>query len=326
MPIPKPQLLNFHATISNWRLIHWLALFVFFTLTALLVMLPHWGLTVEDSLAYFNTARFLRGELAFSELRAPFPYRVLMPAIAAYLPGDLRNGFAMLNWFAISTAAATMSWLVGRVGGSRKQVIAAGLLLILSVPTFWYAGYLLTDPGAICARTLFVLGVVTGQPWLAVAAGLTATAVREENILVLVWLVAFRRVGIVPGILAIAAAACWLVFVRWSLFPGLPSYLWVASLDTVRSAMHDTRGLLSLASAAVIIIPLAALGWRHVPLSLSPLKSLLLLMVLPPVYAALSVRVEGRAIWSLYPFLIPFAVYAKMPNRTGSSDNMLRSA
>jgi hypothetical protein len=324
MSIPKPQLLSLHPTISSWRLAHWFSLFAFFFLTALLVMLPHWGLTVEDSLDYFNTARFLRGELPLNELRAPFPYRVLMPAIAAYLPGDLRNGFATVNWFAISIAAATMSWLVGRVGGSRKQVIVAGLLLILSVPTYWYAGYLLTDPGAICARALFVLGVVTGQPWLAVAAGLAATAIREENILLLAWLLACRRVCVVPGLLAIAAAASWLVFVRWSLFAGLPSYLWVASVDTLRNVLHDIPGLLSLASAAVIIVPLAVLGWRHIPPSLSPLKSLLLLMALPPAYAALSVRVEGRAIWSLYPFLIPFALYAMKSHRARSSENIPR--
>jgi hypothetical protein len=30
-------------------------------------------------------------------------------------------------------------------------------------------------------------------------------------------------------------------------------------------------------------------------------------MALPPLYAALCVRVEGRIVWGLYPFLIPFA-------------------
>jgi hypothetical protein len=38
-----------------------------------------------------------------------------------------------------------------------------------------------------------------------------------------------------------------------------------------------------------------------------PLRSLLVLMALPPLYAALCVRVEGRIVWGLYPFLIPFA-------------------
>lgn len=298
---------------SNWTTLQCVAMFALFGIGAFAVLLRHWGLTVEDSLAYFNTARYLRGEVSFSELRAPFPYRLLMPALAAYLPGDLRNTFAGLNWLSITIAAVAMALVVDRVGGSRKQAIFAGLLLIVSVPTFWYGSYLLTDPGAICGRALFVLGVVSGQPWLALGAGLGATAVREENILLIFWLLAYRRVPILPGLAVLVAAAGWLLFVRWHLFSGLPRYVWLPSMGTVWAALHDVRALLSVASAAVIVIPLAAFGMRNSPAELTPLKSLLVLMVLPPLYAALSVRIDGRAIWSLYPFLIPFAVYAISP-------------
>ena len=301
--------------MSDWRPAHWAVLFAVLAAAALLLMQPHWGLTVEDSLAYFDTARYLRGEAAFSELRAPFPYRLLMPALAAYLPGDLRNTFALLNWVAVSVAAAGMCRIVATVGGSRHQVIGAGVLLVLSVPTFWYASYLLTDPGALAARALFVLGVVSGQPWLALGAALTATAIREENILLLGWLLVFRRVGIPVGVAAIAVAAGWLVLVRWWLLPGLPSYLWTPSIETLWRALHDVRSVLSILGAAVVVVPLALLGWKHSPPSLLPLKSMLLLMALPPAYAALSVRVDGRAVWCLYPFLIPLAMYARLPRR-----------
>lgn len=72
-------------------------------------------------------------------------------------------------------------------------------------------GRLARPTGAfLCARTVFVPGVITGQPWLAVGAALAATAIHEENILLLVWLLVFRRVGIAAGIaaLAVAAAGC----------------------------------------------------------------------------------------------------------------------
>lgn len=304
---------------SNWTMLQCLGMFALFAGSAFVVLLPHWGMTVEDSLAYFNTARYLRGEIPFSELRAPFPYRVLIPALAAYLPGNLRDTFAGVNWACITVAATAMALVVDRVGGNRKQAIFAGLLLIFSVPTFWYGSYLLTDPGAICGRALFVLGVVSGQPWLALGAGLGATAVREENILLVFWLLAYRRIPILPGLAAVAAAVAWLLFVRWHLFSGLPRYVWVPSLGTVWAALHDVRALLSLASAAIIVIPLAVFGMRNSPRELAPFKTMLFLMALPPLYAALSVRVDGRAIWSLYPFLIPFAVYAIGPLRKAAS-------
>ena len=290
----------------------WIALALAFAGLALFVMIWRWGGTVEDSLAYFNTARYLRGEVPFSELRAPFPYRLLAPAIAAAFAsilGDTRHSFALLNWLCISGAAVMMALTMSRIGAGRKAAVIAGLLLILSVPTFWYAPYLLTDPAAICARSLFVLAVLSGQPWLAALAGVLASAVREENILLLVWLLAMRRVAIAPGLAALAVAGAWMLTVRWYLLPGLPSYVWAPSIATVISALRDVRSLASIATGIGIVLPLALLGMRRstgAP-ALRPLKSLLLLMVLPPLYAALCVRVDGRAIWSLYPMLIPFA-------------------
>lgn len=304
------------STGNAWSKTRLTGLSLLFAVLSLVVMWSRWGGTVEDSLAYFNTALYLRGELPFSALRAPFPYRVAMPALAASMPGDLRNGFALLNWLATAGTAMVLSYLVYAAGGDRRRVVLAGLLVIFSVPTYWYAPYLLTDPGAILGKSVFALGVVTGQPWIALAGALFATAAREENILLLGWLLLFGRVGLVRGGIALALAAFWLVAVRWWLFPGLPSYLWVPNIGTVIAALSDKRSLLSLISAAIIVIPMAVLGWKRVPDRIKPLKTILLMMAVPPLYAALSVRIEGRAIWSLYPFLIPIAVFAGSPWQT----------
>ena len=64
-----------------------------------------------------------------------------------------------------------------------------------------------------------------------------------------------------------------------------------------------------------MVVSLAVLGWRNAPAQLRPLKSLLLLLALPPLYAALCVRVDGRAIWGLYPMLIPFALSLGLTRR-----------
>lgn len=278
-----------------------------FALLTLIIMAWRWGGTVADSLAYYNTASYFRGELPISALEAPFPYRALMPGLAALLPGELHNSFAILNWLSVSAAAYMICLTLVRLQLPRERAIAGGLMLVLSVPTFWYAPYLLVDPGSLCARAGFVLAVISGQPWLAAGAGLLGTAVREENILLLVWLVAARRIAIVPGLLALGAAAAWILTVRWFLIPGLPGYVWKPGLDKVLRTLGDERALLSLAAGAGIVLPLALLGMRRAAAPLRPLLSLLALMALPPLYAFLCVRVDGRAIWGLYPFLIPFA-------------------
>jgi hypothetical protein len=164
-------------------------------------------------------------------------------------------------------------------------------------------------------RMLFVFAVLTGQPRLALAAGLAATAIREENILLLGWLLIMRQAGLKQCLGALVAAAGWLAAVRWWLIPGLPHYAWVPNLGTTLALLKDTRGLLSLAGCAGLVLPLALVGMRGAPPRIAPLKSLLVLMALPPLYAALSVRVEGRIVWGLYPFLIPFAVSLGLPRR-----------
>lgn len=303
-----------------------LVLFTGFAALALLVMHWRWGGTVEDSQAYFDTARYLRGELRFSELRAPFPYRILVPGIASALPFDLRNGFAGLNWALISGAAAMISVTVSRLGFGRTRAIVAGLLLIVSVPTFWYAPYLLVDPGSIFARAVFVFAILTGQPWLAAAAGIVGTAVREENIVLLAWLLAMRQVPIAWGLAALAAAGMWIVSVRWFLLPGLPRYVWQASVHSIVTNMSNLRTLASLAAGAGLVLPLALIAWRRMPERLKPLRSLLFLLVLPPLYAALSVRIDGRAIWSLYPMLIPIAVSLGLPRIPSTNAEYPKSA
>jgi len=292
--------------------IRWSYLVPAFALLALTVMIWRWGGTIADSQAYYDTARWLRGEIDASGLVAPFPYRVLVPAIAAILPGEVRNTFAALNWVLVTAGACLMSAAVLRAGLGHKRAIAAGLLMIVSLPTFWYAPYLLVDPGSVCARAAFVLALVTGQPWLAALAGLVGTAVREENILLLVWLLAMRRIAILPGLAFLAAAGAWIVTLRWVLITGLPSYTWEPNLGTVLRALQDVPSLLSIGGTAFLVVPLALWGWRSAPRTLRPLASLLFLMALPPLYAALCVRVDGRAVWGLYPFLVPFAVCAGM--------------
>lgn len=47
------------------------------------------------------------------------------------------------------------------------------------------------------------------------------------------------------------------------------------------------------------------------------------MLALPPLYAALPVRVDGRALWGLYRMLLPFAVAALSPRlgrRAGSGE------
>lgn len=283
-----------------------------FGLLALAVMWWRWGGTIEDSLAYFDTVRYLRGELPLSALRAPFPYRIGVPALVALLPFDARSTFATINWLFVSGSALLLAWSVSTVFAQRKAGILAGLLVVLSFSTFWFAPYLLVDPGSFFARSLFVSGVLLARASLAQAAAIAATVIREENILLIGWLLVTRRVSPLRGALMLAAAGAWMVFVRWYLIPGLPSYTWTPSFAQLLNAFHDTKSLASIVATMGLVVPLAAIAWKSAPPSIAALKSLVLLLALPSLYAMLCVRIDGRAVWGLYPALIPIACVALM--------------
>jgi hypothetical protein len=287
-----------------------------FAVLALAIMLGRWGGTAFDSSAYADTVRWLRGEAPLSALRAPFAYRLAVPALAAVLPGALHNTFAALNWICVTATACLATAAVRRMGFGTRRALAAGLLVVLSVPTFWYAPCPLVDPASVCMRMLFVFAVLTTQPRLALAAALAATAVHEENILLLGWLLVTRRVGVNIGSAALAAAAAWLAAVRVAIVAGLAQAAWLPGIGTMGARLGDTRGLLMLAGCAGVVLPLALAGIWRAPSRIGALRSLLALMALPALYGAVNLRVDGTGVWALYPFLVPFAVSLGLPRWT----------
>ena len=281
---------------------------VIFALVAAVVMWWRWGGTVEDSQAYFDTARYLKGEVEFGELRAPFPYRIGVPGLVALIPFDTRATFAALNWLFVSGSAVILAYTMSKVFRSTVAGYIAGLMLIFSFSTVWFAPYLLVDPGSLFARSLFVMGIVLARHRLAQVAAFLAVLVREENILLLGWMVITRRISLLRGVVLVAAAGTWLIFVRWYLVPNMPAYVWKPSLAQLLHGLQDWKSLATIFATAGVVVPLAIAGWRRAPESLAGLKSLVILLVLPSIYAMLCVRIDGRTVWGLYPLLIPFAV------------------
>lgn len=291
-----------------------------FAILALGMMMGRWGAILDDSQAYLGIARWLRGTAPLAELQAPFSWRFGLPALAAALPGELHRVFATLNWLFVTATALLATATMRQLGFGTQRALAAGLLVILSLPTVWYAPGVLVDPASICMRMLFVFGLLTGRPGVALAAALAGTAIREEDILLLVWLAVDddmrARIGRARIGAALLAALAWIAGVHIGMAPeeGMQSAIpWAPDFVNLAALLTDWRGLLSLAVCAGFVLPLALAGLRDAPERIRPLRGLLLLMLLPSLYAALCAPADGRIVWSLYPFLLPFAVALGMP-------------
>lgn len=294
------------------RRFNWTFVIGGFALVTFVLMAWRLGGAFAGSQAYLDTVRWLRGDLPQAALQAPFSYRLAVPALAALLPGQANSVFGLLNWLFVAATACLATATVRRMGFGTQRALAAGMLVMLSLPAVWYAPTTLVEPGSICMRMLFVFAVLTAKPRLALAAALAATAVSEENILLLGWLVATQRVGRTSGTVAVVAALAWLAAVRWWIEAGVPGAGW-PDAAAIAARFGDWKGWLSLLGCAGIVVPLALAGLRRAPPRIDELKQLLLLMLVPTLLAAVFVRIDGRLAWGLYPFLLPFAVAVGMP-------------
>ncbi|MDN4055561.1 hypothetical protein QPK32_21050 [Massilia sp. YIM B02763] len=295
------------------RRFNWTFVIGGFALVTFVLMAWRLGSAAFDSHAYLDTARWLRGELPQSALQAPFSYRLAVPALAALLPGQVSHVFGVLNWLFVAATACLATAAVRRMGFGTQRALAAGMLAMLSLPVVWYAPTALVEPGSICMRMLFVFAVLTVKPRLALAAALAATAISEDNILLLGWLMATQRVGRRPGTVAVVAALAWLGMVRWWIEAGVPGTNWLPDFAAIAARFGDWKGWLSLLGCAGLVVPLAMAGLRRAPPRITELKGLLLLMLVPALLGAMFGRIDGRLAWELYPFLLPFAAAAGMP-------------
>jgi hypothetical protein len=281
-----------------------------YALLALAMMMGRWGAVEAESSGLLGLAHWLRGEAPLPLLAAPFTYRLGLPALASVLPGELHHVFATLNWLFVAATALLATATVRRLGFGTQRALAAGLLVILALPTVWYAPAVLAEPGSICMRMLFVCGVLTGRPGMALAAALAGTAIREDDILLLAWLAASGQVSRARIGAALAAAIAYIVALH---------FFWLApaTVETVlapeRTGLAGWDHLLSLGACAGFVLPLALAGLRDAPDRIRPLRSLLVLMLLPGLQALVTGHADGRIVWDLTPFLLPFAVALGMP-------------
>lgn len=245
------------------RRFNWTFVIGGFALVTFVLMAWRLGGSAFDSHAYLDTVRWLRGDLPQSALQAPFSYRLAVPALAALLPGQAGNVFGLLNWLFVAATACLATAAVRRMGFGTQRALAAGMLVMLSLPVVWYAPTALVEPGSICMRMLFVFAVLTAKPRLALGAALAATAISEDNILLLGWLVATQRIGRTPGSVALVAALAWLGIVRWWIEADVPGTGWLPDPVAIAARLGDWKGWLALLGCAGLVVPLAMAGLRR---------------------------------------------------------------
>jgi hypothetical protein len=278
-------------------------------------MVWHWGYVVADSRYYFQLALHFAGRFPTDQLRLPFAYEAATPWMAAHMPFDVTFNFALLNYLAV-VAAAIVVYSICRGEGFTDQCSAlGGWLIVISVPTFAYAPYLLTDPTALLWRACLIWALRAHNAIWVLPVGLIGVATREDTLVLLgagvVWTVWQRRWSetVVWTSTALLGVGCSLLIRHY--FASLGVYDWKPGLYWLKQNLRSPSNYLSVAAGVGVVWPLAVLGFLH-PGRLSretarfwAFLSLALLTV--PAYALVSARFDGRPFWTAYPAAIPLA-------------------
>jgi len=195
--------------------------------------------------------------------------------------------------------------------------MVAGWLLIISVPTFWYAPNLLTEPSSILIRVGILYAILNRKLIWVVPLGVLAVLVREDNVIVLIaavlWTLRRRdfRQAILWGTSVAIGSGC-LILVRYA-FRSLPGYIWLPGTFWLRFNFLHLVNYVNVIACMGVVFPLFVIGIVRHELT-RELRSFFLFftgaMLLPPLYAMISARFDGRPYWTMYPAMLPLAAAA----------------
>lgn len=328
------------ATVS-WR---WVTLALHLSLV--LVCLPRfdradhgidrWTGSGGDHEHYVRQVRFYRGEEE-QGAHAPFAYRPLVPALAAWFPVAPLTAIDLVNLAALLVALGALLALLRDLHLAPRWRAAGGALFVLSFPTFYYGTIGVVDPVLIAVLALGTLAIWRdrwGAVLLLVGVG---TGVKETALLL--WPVALARWwtadrGRGPAFVALAGIPLiWgIVYTFLRIYSGSTAmYFWWPSADVLMDNLLRPRCWIG--SALTFGIPGVLASDYVIRRLLSGTRSRAELMRLGPALAGLTgslvvfawslatAYADGRLIWPSVVYSIPLALGLVDHRRSGHTDD-----
>ena len=110
-----------------------------------------------DAIEYADYVEFFRGDVALSEVRAPFVYRPIIPAIASILPiSDAQSAVAVLCILCLCLTVPILFSIFSSVDIGRKGSLLGVLIFAMSFPVFFFG-----PTGILDATTIFGIAIVS---------------------------------------------------------------------------------------------------------------------------------------------------------------------
>lgn len=289
------------------------------------------GQSMGDAPEYIRAVQYYRGQVSRDQLVTPFAYRVGVPYVAARLPiKDPMTALNCLNFAGLALALVFLHGTLRAIGYGYRAAVVGDFLFTCSFPVFYYGTVGLVDPVwlTVLSAGLFCL-YRRHWAWLCVVTALGAL-VRETSLVLVVvaaasLLVTRPRKWTLTLVLMVLAYLLPTIGVRLA-FHDLQHYAWAPSWGY----LHQNLRFRALAAMALSFgLPgILTLVWlvrkRFRGLAASPavwvpmLTGIVCALGLT-AFAFVAAYADGRFLWAVSLFGVPFAVEAVSGEREGVS-------
>jgi hypothetical protein len=293
-----------------------------------------------DTRYYVEVVSFIRGGFGPSTVSSPYAYRLAGPLLASLLPLEPLTALNVVNVMALGIAAILLHQALRVLGGSASVALAGSALFVFSFPTLWYGPIGYVDPVLILCLTVFVFALCIESDGLAAVAFLLGCLAKEWMLLAvpayfgyaLLRPSAERARAVTQSVLVVCAGATVLVAMRL-LIPVVANFSIWPSVAFMMANASRPRAWLTLflgfgvpgTLLTVLLCQRTARArlFRHrvgTPLALGALGSIGWVGL-----TWFAGYLDGRCVWTLYPFAVPM-IGLMWPGGRPTSLNFLRRA
>jgi len=277
---------------------------------------------LEDAGHYIHYVEYFRGINISKPIITPVNYRPFVPFIAAFLPFDPMTAINIINIFSLLLTLFFLNLLLYYLQFSFSLRIIGSLLFIFSFPTFYYGAIGYIDPVLIFFLMLGTYYILS-EKWNYLIILLIIGAFVKETMVILIPVAfisliyrdySWKKKIILFVILSLS------FFITYQLIrffiPAPDSFFWWPSKDFFFGNIGRLKNwaglILGFGFPGFISLKAFSLFKKNIPeikTWLAPLLTGLLTAMALHFYAVSSALVDGRFIWTSYPFSIPLAVF-----------------
>jgi len=303
-----------------------LGVYFLLALCLIIVCLPRFNRRnvkgIGDAGNYIRYIEHFKGKNISGTIAAPFIFRPFVPFVAAFLPFDSMTAINILNIFSLLLTLFSLNLLLSYLRYSFSLRVMGSLLFIFSFPTFYYGTIGYIDPVVIFFLAIGTYFLLT-EKWNYLIALFAISGLTKETLVILIP-VAFislmfhsyswkKKIGL---FLSLSLA----FFVTYKIIrfytPSAGSYFWWPSKEYFFGNIGRPKNwgglILGFGLPGFISLRAFSLFKKSIPevkIWLAPLLTGVLMAVVLHFYAVGSAYVDGRFIWTSYPFSIPLAVF-----------------